>query len=80
VIAGIRPESFRSDGGTATLSGVVDVVEPTGPDTMVIVNVEGQLMTARLGARERPAVGEASTISVDTSGINLFDPATESRI
>ena len=59
VIAGIRPESFRSGSGAATLSGIVDVVEPTGPDTMVIVNVGGQLITARLGARERPVLGEA---------------------
>jgi multiple sugar transport system ATP-binding protein len=80
VIAGIRPESFRSRGTSATLSGVVDVVEPTGPDTMVIVNVGDQLVTARLEARERPALGEPITLSVDTSGINLFDPETETRI
>jgi multiple sugar transport system ATP-binding protein len=79
VIAGIRPESFRS-GGSATLSGIVDVVEPTGPDTMVIINVGDQLVTARLEARERPALGEPITLSVDTSGINLFDPETEARI
>ncbi len=80
VIAGIRPETFRSGSGSATLSGIVDVVEPTGPDTMVIVNVGGQLITARLGARERPVLGEPSTLSVDLSGINLFDPETEERI
>jgi hypothetical protein len=47
---------------------------------LTIVNVGGQLMTARLGARERPKPDEAHTLSVDTSGINLFDPETENRI
>jgi multiple sugar transport system ATP-binding protein len=55
-------------------------VEPTGPDTMVIINVGGQLITARLGARERSTPGDAKTLTVDTAGINLFDPETENRI
>jgi multiple sugar transport system ATP-binding protein len=80
VIAGIRPESLRSGTGDASLSGVVDVVEPTGPDTMVIVNAAGHLVTARLGARERPAVGDAVSLAVDTAAISLFDPQSESRI
>ncbi|MEO7223767.1 MAG: sn-glycerol-3-phosphate ABC transporter ATP-binding protein UgpC [Devosia sp.] len=80
VIAGIRPESLRSGAGSSGLSGVVDVLEPTGPDTMAIVNVSGQLVTARLGARERPALGEQISLAVDSAAISLFDPETESRI
>jgi multiple sugar transport system ATP-binding protein len=80
VLAGIRPESFHSGRKGAILSGTVDVVEPTGPDTMVIINVGGQLITARLGARERATPGDAKTLAVDTAGINLFDPETENRI
>ena len=48
------------------MSGVVDVVEPTGPDTMVILNVGGQMMTARLGSRDRPKLGDTMTLAVDT--------------
>jgi multiple sugar transport system ATP-binding protein len=80
VIAGIRPESFRAGDGGVTLSGIVDVVEPTGPDTMVIVNVANQLITARLDARERPVLGEPISLRVDTAAISLFDPHTETRI
>jgi multiple sugar transport system ATP-binding protein len=80
VIAGIRPESFRSGVGSSSLSGVVDVIEPTGPDTMAIVNVAGQLVTARLGARERPALGERISLAVESAAVSLFDPKTESRI
>ena len=80
VIAGVRPESLRAGDTGATLRGTVDVVEPTGADTMVIVNVDGQLVTARLSARERPLSGKQITLQVDTAAINLFDPETESRI
>jgi multiple sugar transport system ATP-binding protein len=80
IIAGVRPESFYSGTSAATLSGTVDVVEPTGPDTMVILNVGGQMVTTRLGARERPELGAPMTLSVDTAAINLFDPETERRI
>jgi multiple sugar transport system ATP-binding protein len=80
VIAGIRPESLRSGAADSSLSGTVDVVEPTGPDTMVIVNVAGQLVTARLGARERPVVGETISLAVDAGATSLFDPESESRI
>jgi multiple sugar transport system ATP-binding protein len=80
VIAGIRPESLNSREGAARIRGVVDVVEPTGPDTMVILDVAGQMVTARLGARERPTLGELMTLAVDTAAINLFDPTTDKRI
>jgi multiple sugar transport system ATP-binding protein len=80
VVAGIRPESLSAGAGPATLNGTVDVVEPTGPDTMVIVNVGGQLISARLGSRDRPKLGEAMALSVDTAAVNLFDPQSGNRI
>jgi multiple sugar transport system ATP-binding protein len=80
VVAGIRPESLGAGTGAAMLSGKVDVVEPTGPDTMVIVSVGGQLITARLGSRARPTLGETLSIVVDTTAVNLFDPESGNRI
>jgi multiple sugar transport system ATP-binding protein len=80
VVAGIRPETLRAGTGPATLTGTVDIIEPTGPDTMVIVNVGGQLLTARLGPRDRPASGQPLTLAVDSAAINLFDPDTGNRI
>jgi multiple sugar transport system ATP-binding protein len=80
VVAGIRPETFGSGQGPGRLSGTIDVVEPTGPDTMVILDVGGQMMTARLGGRDRPKLGAPMTLSVDTSAINLYDPETGNRI
>ncbi|HTN64297.1 MAG TPA: ATP-binding cassette domain-containing protein, partial [Devosia sp.] len=80
VVAGIRPETFYAGAAQATLSGTVDVVEPTGPDTMVILSVGGQLLTARLGSRDRPGLGDTMTLAVDTAAINLFDPDSGERI
>jgi multiple sugar transport system ATP-binding protein len=80
VVAGIRPETFYPGEGQGTLSGTVDVVEPTGPDTMVILSVGGQLLTARLGSRDRPRLGDTMTLAVATAAINLFDPDTGDRI
>jgi multiple sugar transport system ATP-binding protein len=80
VTAGIRPETLDVGEGAAGLSGIVDVVEPTGPDTMVIVSVGGQLITARLGPKARPKPGDTLNLSVDTAAINLFDPVTGNRI
>ena len=80
VVAGIRPETFHTGQGPGTVSGTVDVVEPTGPDTMVILSVGGQLLTARLGSRDRPKLGEPMTLAIDTSSVNLFDPSTGNRI
>jgi multiple sugar transport system ATP-binding protein len=80
VVAGIRPETFQPGEGQGTLTGTVDVVEPTGPDTMVILSIGGQLLTARLGSRDRPKLGDSMTLAVDTAAINLFDPDTGERI
>ncbi|MDB5529547.1 MAG: ugpC [Devosia sp.] len=80
VVAGIRPETLNAGPGAATLTGIVDIIEPTGPDTMVIVNVGGQLITARLGPRARPVSGQSLTLSADSAAINLFDPDTGNRI
>ena len=80
VTAGIRPETLDVGDGAAGLSGIVDVVEPTGPDTMVIASVGGQLITARLGPKVRPKPGDTLNLSVDTAAINLFDPVTGNRI
>jgi len=81
VIAGIRPEAFSSgpvEG--ALLKGNVDVVEPTGPDTMVIVDISGKKLTARLGARERPAPGQPIGLSLAPTSISLFNPESTDRI
>lgn len=47
---------------------------------MVIVKVGQQLLTARLGPRERPKPGDPIDLVVHTAAVNLFDPLTGNRI
>jgi multiple sugar transport system ATP-binding protein len=81
LVAGIRPEQLSpASGSAASLKGIVDVVEPTGPDTMVVLTVAGSPVTARLGPRVRPRPGDPIALDVETAAISLFDPETGRRI
>jgi multiple sugar transport system ATP-binding protein len=87
VILGIRPEKIAS--GFADQEGnpdiyeiesVVQVLEPTGPDTLVFVNINGTEVTCRVTPNAVKPPGESMTLMVDRSKILLFDPQTEERI
>ena len=75
VIAGIRPEhlSVALDG---PLSATVDVVEPTGPDTMTVLKLGDVAITARLPSRFAARPGDSIRLTVETAALCLFDPAT----
>ena len=85
VILGIRPETLadaaraRQGPGQelAMLEGLVEVVEPTGPETMVVVRLCGREVTARFESDAAPAVGERVSLAVDMSKACLFDPDTQ---
>jgi multiple sugar transport system ATP-binding protein len=71
---GIRPEHFVTGAaGAPTISGVVQVTEPLGADTLVHFVVGGESMTARVAPEMRPAPGEHLTIGYDRSRVHLFD-------
>jgi multiple sugar transport system ATP-binding protein len=90
VILGLRPEhiteevpAHNGDAGPRariTLEGTVQVVEPTGPDTLVMVPFNDTEVTCRVhpGAARRP--GETMPLAVDLSKAILFDPNTETRV
>jgi len=78
---GIRPEEFKIvDSDDAAITGVIDVVEPTGPDTMVTVKVGDHAIVARAEPRFQGRRGEQIRFGVDPQSINLFDAETEDRI
>ncbi|MBD9597423.1 sn-glycerol-3-phosphate ABC transporter ATP-binding protein UgpC [Ensifer sp. ENS05] len=81
VLVGIRPENFSVAGAGAggMLAVNVDVVEPTGPDTLVVFHLGGVEVTARLPPKQVDA-GREAALSIDTSKIVLFDADTEARI
>jgi multiple sugar transport system ATP-binding protein len=78
---GIRPEEFKLvDNDDVAIKGVIDVVEPTGPDTMVTVKVGEHSIVARAEPRFQGRRGDQVRFGVDRQSINLFDAKTEVRI
>jgi multiple sugar transport system ATP-binding protein len=81
VVLGIRPEELKvAARDQASVTGMIDVVEPTGPETMVTVQVGERSVTARVPPRFAGQRNEAIFLTVDPASINLFDPDTEQRI
>lgn len=80
-ILGVRPEELKIAGqNPSMLNGVIDVVEPTGPDTMVTVKIGDRTVVARVPPRFDGRRGDTLGLTVDPESINLFDPETEQRI
>ncbi len=79
---GIRPETvtLANGEGHSCLEAVIDVLEPTGADTMAVASVHGHPVTARLKPGAVRDVGRPVRLAVDMNRASLFDPATELRI
>ncbi|MCT4371583.1 sn-glycerol-3-phosphate ABC transporter ATP-binding protein UgpC [Yangia mangrovi] len=78
VLVGIRPEHFTMDtAGAVPLT--VDMVEPTGPDTLVVFSAGGADVVARLDPLAI-SVGTKARFGVKAEKIVLFDPETETRL
>jgi multiple sugar transport system ATP-binding protein len=82
VTLGIRPETvtLANGEGHPCLEAVIEVLEPTGADTMAVASVKGHPVTARLKPGDVREVGRPVRLAVDMSRASLFDPTTELRI
>ncbi len=85
VIFGIRPEQI-TDTETAHREGLpeidckINVLEPTGPDTLVFIALNDTKVCCRAHPREARHAGESMKLVFDVSKAVLFDPNTELRI
>jgi multiple sugar transport system ATP-binding protein len=81
VLVGIRPELFSVSAAEPgrTISVHVDVVEPTGPDTLALFQIGRVEVTARVPPKTVEA-GKTATLAIDTAKVVLFDAETEARI
>jgi multiple sugar transport system ATP-binding protein len=84
VILGVRPEHFvvphRAQPEQAVLGRLslpVEVVEPAGSETMVVLRAGEREVTARFEPADTPKVGQRASLLVDMAKVTLFDPATE---
>jgi multiple sugar transport system ATP-binding protein len=86
VILGIRPECI-SDGAkraadipATRIEAEVEVSEPTGAETIVLIRIAGVRLRARVAPDIKLRPGQSASFSVDTRTICLFDPQTERLI
>ena len=84
VIIGIRAEQIvlasPEPNGLPTLRAEVQVVEPTGPDTLVFVNLNGSKVCCRLAPDDAPQVGQSLNLQFDPAKVLLFDANTGERL
>ncbi|MES2935078.1 MAG: ATP-binding cassette domain-containing protein, partial [Pseudomonadota bacterium] len=85
LLLGIRPEQITdissAHGETGQeMSCLVDLVEPTGPDTLLTSKLNGVAVTCRSHPREAAQPGQTMTLSFNLSKAALFDPASGERI
>jgi multiple sugar transport system ATP-binding protein len=88
VVLGIRPECIaeptrhfsNASGETLTIAAPVEMIEPTGAETIVVLRLGEERALGRVSPDLRNRVGETGKFAVDTRKISLFDPATGDRI
>jgi multiple sugar transport system ATP-binding protein len=88
VMFGIRPEHLhRYDAdlkarrpALAQAKATVDLVEPTGAETIVMLKLGNCDIVGRFEADSAPQVGETFALGIDMAHACLFDPTTERLI
>ncbi len=87
VTVGFRPEHITDSFPDAEegphiheLPCKVKVVEPTGPDTLIFVGINGREVTCRVHPDSALRPGEVMPLKIDMSKVFFFDPETGERI
>jgi multiple sugar transport system ATP-binding protein len=86
VVLGLRPETIFAAGtelpgpNRFVFEREVDVVEPTGPDTMIVFNLGGQDLIARVRPEDARPSGTRFRFEVDMDKAKIFDSETGLRL
>ena len=86
VVLGIRPEQITQVGGEQDRQGAydiscrIDIVEPTGPDTLVYTRVNDTKVVGRVHPSANPTAGETMPLVFDLAKAVFFDPQSGTRI
>ena len=87
IILGIRPEQItdtlarhETNGHFQSIFCTVKVIEPTGPDILVFVDINGREVTCRVHPDAQCRPGETMQMDIDMSKVLYFDPDSEARI
>lgn len=81
-VLGVRPEQIALGDGSAAhdLRTEVEVLEPTGPDTLVFVTVNQVKVCCRLAPDVAPAAGSGMSLRFDPARVLLFDAQSGERV
>ncbi|MBW9113955.1 sn-glycerol-3-phosphate ABC transporter ATP-binding protein UgpC [Rhizobium cauense] len=79
VVLGIRPEDIAL-AGEEGVDAVVKVIEPTGSETHVAVEVEGKELTWVVRERVELVPEQRVKLSLGTSKVHFFDQKTQQRL
>jgi len=82
VVLGIRPEqiSLATGADLAELDAVVDVIEPTGTETLLHLRVSDKPLLATIKQRLSVLPGAALKLEFDPANVHLFDRASGARL
>ena len=85
IVAGLRAEAISygpgpGNGERRTMNATVEVTEPTGADTLAVLLVGGQEMTARLQPDFPLRAGQQGDFAIDLGKLVFFDPQSGKRI
>lgn len=84
IILGIRPEQITQQGedkpDSAMISCPVEIIEPTGPDTLITVRINGVKTVCRIHPTAECNMNELMPLLLDMSKIVFFDAETQERI
>lgn len=85
VVIGLRPEHItdsenQESSATTKLDLTLEVLEPTGPDTIAMIKVNEQEVACRLSPEFDVTAGQVAPLHFDLSKAVFFDAATQQRI
>jgi multiple sugar transport system ATP-binding protein len=76
VVYGVRPEHLALGSGENTVPAEVIVVEPTGAETELLLQVGESQVTIVIHGRTAVKPGEKVGLAVEAGAVHLFDPAS----
>ncbi|MCJ8168758.1 ABC transporter ATP-binding protein [Atopomonas sediminilitoris] len=87
LILGLRPEAITevqphrlSQADTFQGQFMVEMTEPTGPDTLTLLRINQREVTARIAPQANPQAGHSLALMLDASQALFFEPSSGERL
>ncbi len=80
IICGLRPEHFALSGGGTGMEAKVNVVEPTGAETLVVSRIGEQTLLASFKERHEFKPGKVIHLTPDIVHLHVFDATSGQRL